>query len=129
MVNKTELDKLEKSILKDPKITLETLNTQLDNKDFVLLPFEKYSESQVNFLAEQFDTHYKQWGITNAITINFSPYRDYYGLTLKQNHDMLKLSLFGTLLKTDQDVKIYKDNYNLILIESPMVPFQYFNSS
>ena len=62
-------------------------------------------------------------GITNAITIHFSPYKDYYGLTLKQNHYMLKLSLFGTFLKTDQEVKIYKDNYILILIESPMVPF------
>ena len=28
IVNKTELDKLEKSIPKDPKITLETLSTQ-----------------------------------------------------------------------------------------------------
>ena len=76
-----------------------------------------------------YDTHYKSLGITNDIKINFSPYKDYYGLTLKQNHDTLKISLFGTLLKTDQEVKIYKDNYNLILIESGMVPFQYFNSS
>ena len=37
--------------------------------------------------------------------------------------------MLGTLLIKDQEVKIYKDNYNLILIESPMVPFQYFNSS
>ena len=128
IVNK-DLGKLETSLAKDSKITVETLITQLDSKDFVQLPFEKYSESQVNFLEEHYENNYKSLGITNDIKINFSPYKDYYGLTLKQNHDTLKISLFGTLLKTDQEVKIYKDNYNLILIESGMVPFQYFNSS
>ena len=123
IVSKNELDSLEISILQDKKITLETLTTQLDNKDFVLLQFEKYSESQINFLSEQYDTHYKQWGFINDIKINFSPYKDYYGLTLKQNHYTLKLSLFGTLLIKDQEVKIYKYNYNLILKKSPMVPF------
>ena len=55
IVSKNEHDKLEKSISKDTKIAIETLSTQLVNKDFVLLQFEKYSESQVNFLAEQYD--------------------------------------------------------------------------
>ena len=128
IVSNKDLIKLEASLSKDSKITVETLITQLDSKDFVQLPFEKYSESQVNFLEAQYE-HYKSLGITNDIKINFSPYKDYYGLTLKQNHDTLKISLFNTLLKTDQEVKIYKDNYNLILIESGMVPFQYFNSS
>ena len=129
IVSKDPLGKLETSLAKDSKITVETLITQLDSKDFVQTQFEKYSESQVNFLEGHYDTHYKSLGITNDIKINFSPYKDYYGLTLKQNHDTLKISLFNTLLKTDQEVKIYKDNYNLILIESGMVPFQYFNSS
>ena len=128
IVNNKDIGKLETSLAKDSKITVETLITQLDSKDFVQLPFEKYSESQVNFLEAKYE-HYKALGITNDIKINFSPYKDYYGLTLKQNHDTLKISLFNTLLKTDQEVKIYKDNYNLILIESGMVPFQYFNSS
>ena len=128
IVSNKDLIKLEASLAKDLKITVETIITQLDSKDFVQLPFEKYSESQVNFLEAKYE-HYKALGITNDIKINFSPYKDYYGLTLKQNHDTLKISLFNTLLKTDQEVKIYKDNYNLILIESGMVPFQYFNSS
>ena len=129
IVSNDPLGKLETSLAKDSKITVETLITQLDSKDFVQTQFEKYSESQVNYLAGQYDSLYNQLGIINDIKINFSPYKDYYGLTLKQNHDTLKISLFNTLLKTDQEVKIYKDNYNLILIESGMVPFQYFNSS
>ena len=37
---------------KDPIITVETLITQLNSKEFVKTQFEKYSESQVNLLDE-----------------------------------------------------------------------------
>ena len=37
IVDKKEPEKLEKSIPKDTKITLETLSTQLDNKDFFFI--------------------------------------------------------------------------------------------
>ena len=98
MVTKKELAGLETSIRKDKKIKLETVITQLDNRDFVLLQFEKYSESQITFLADKYDNYYKQFVLFNDIKINFDTYKDYCVLTLKQNHDTLKLSLFSTLL-------------------------------
>ena len=79
-----DLGKLETSLAKNSKITVETLITHLDSKEFVQTQFEKYSESQVNYLAGQYDSPYNQLGIINDIKINFSPYTDYYGLTIKK---------------------------------------------
>jgi hypothetical protein len=75
-------------------------------------------------MSNEYDKHYTQLEYAKEIKIDIMIYKDYFGITLKQN-DALKLSLLGTLLIKDKEIKTYIDNNNLILIESELVPFQY----
>jgi len=128
MVTKDVFKTLENLISKDPTIKKEVLNTHIDNKEFVLIDFDKYAEHQINWMSNEYDKHYTQLEYAKEIKIDIMIYKDYFGITLKQN-DALKLSLLGTLLIKDKEIKTYIDNNNLILIESELVPFQYFNSN
>ena len=87
-------------------LTIQPKEWEVTNNQIFIKKWLPSKLNLLNFLAEHYDIHYKHLGIINDIKINFSPYKDYNGLTIKQNYDTLRISLFSTLLKTDQEVNI-----------------------